>query len=69
MVNIYNFYPINLWSYTQGADFTLENSSFSPVKLNKNADPDKCSYSGYGIGFDAHAEIFCYPMVASLVKA
>ena len=22
------------------------------VKLNRNADPDKHSYSGYGIGFD-----------------
>ena len=22
--------------------------------MNKNADPDKCSYSGYGIEFDTH---------------
>ena len=24
------------------------------IKLTKNADPDKYSYSGYGIGFDTH---------------
>ena len=23
-------------------------------KLAKNADPDKCVFSGYGIGFDLH---------------
>ena len=26
---------------------------FGAVKLTKNADPDKNSYSGYGIGFDS----------------
>ena len=30
-------------------DFTLGNCPFGSVK---NADLDKCKYSGYGIGFD-----------------
>ena len=29
---------------------------FGGVKLTKNADPDKYSYSGYGIGFDTRGE-------------
>ena len=31
---------------------TLENCLFGAVRLTKNADIDKCKYSGYGIGFD-----------------
>ena len=30
----------------------LANALFGAVKLTKNADIDKCKYSGYGIGFD-----------------
>ena len=30
---------------------------FGSIKLNKNVDPDKYGYSGYGIGFDARSEI------------
>ena len=26
------------------------------VKISKNADPDKCKYSGYGIGFDSRSQ-------------
>ena len=29
---------------------------FGAVSLNKNADIDKCKYSGYSIGFDRHGE-------------
>ena len=32
--------------------FTLGGGLFGGVKLTKNADPDKYSYSDYGIGFD-----------------
>ena len=53
LVNIYIVYEINLWQYTQGADFTLGSSLFGVVTLTNNADPDIYSYSGYGIGFDA----------------
>ena len=37
-------------------DFTLGGCLFGGVKLTKNADPDKYSYSGYGIGFDTGGE-------------
>ena len=30
------------------------------VKLTKSADPDKYSYSGYGIGFDSRS-LFLFP--------
>ena len=36
-------------------DLTLVNCLFGAVKLTKNVDPDKCKYSGYGIGFDLSA--------------
>ena len=32
--------------------FTLGGGLFGGIKLTKNADPDKYSYSDYGIGFD-----------------
>ena len=37
-------------------DFTLGNCFFGSVKLTKNADPDKCKYTNYGIGFDSRSE-------------
>ena len=30
------------------------------VKITKNADPDKYSYSGYGVGFDSYS-LFSIP--------
>ena len=35
-------------------EFTLDGFLFGCVKLNKNGDPDKYSYNGYGIRFDTH---------------
>ena len=35
------------------SEFTLKYCLFGAVKLTKNADPDKYSYSGYHIGFDS----------------
>ena len=40
MVNIYIFYELNLWLFTVGKDFALENSLFGAVKLTIDADPD-----------------------------
>ena len=42
-----------MWSYIQGAGFTLENSVFGVVRLIKNAHPNKYKHSGYGTGFSA----------------
>ena len=53
MVNICTVYEINL-GYIYMADFMLSNSLFRTVEVTKNVDTDKYSYSGYGIGFDAH---------------
>ena len=36
--------------------------------LTKNVDPDKYSYSGYGIGYDA-GETSCYLMVVVFTRA
>ena len=50
IVNVYIVYKINSWPYNRGA---LRNSLFGAVKLTTCSDPDKFSYSGHGIGFDA----------------
>ena len=34
----------------------LGNCLFGPIKLTKNADPDKYIYTGYGIRFDLRSE-------------
>ena len=54
VINVYILYEINLWSLEQDNKFVLLNSLFGAVKLTKNSDLDKYSYSGYGIGFDSH---------------
>ena len=40
-------------TYDLGIDFIFGNSLLGAVKLSKNANPGKYSYSWYGIGFDA----------------
>ena len=55
VVSTFIVYVITLWSYMQGADFTFRNYLFGTVRLTENAVPDKYSYSGYGIGFDARS--------------
>ena len=34
------------------SDFALGSSLFRSIKVTKDADADKYSYSGYGIGFN-----------------
>ena len=55
IVNIYIVYEISK-NYNISSSATLENCLFGAVSLTKNADIDKCKYSGYGIGFDRHKE-------------
>ena len=52
------FIGYELDSCPQGlnTDFVLGGCLFEGVKLTKNADPDKYSYSGHGIGFDTQIE-------------
>ena len=53
-------YELHMWSYNQGADFTLRDCLFGTVKLTKTVDPDKRYYYRYGIKFDTHAT-FSFP--------
>ena len=52
VVNLFIAYELDTWSKNLNAEFTLKDCWFGNVKITKNADPDKFSYSGYGIGFD-----------------
>ena len=60
VVNLIIFYALDTWSQDLNANFTLKDCLFGAVKLTKNADPDKYSYSGYDIGFDSRPR-FSYP--------
>ena len=51
IVNIYIVYELGA-SSSYVSDPTLKNCLFGAVTLSKNADIEKCKYSGYGIGFD-----------------
>ena len=44
-----------MWSRELNAKFTLKYCLFEAVKLNKNTNPNKYSYSGYGVGFDSRS--------------
>ena len=52
MVNLFIGYALDTWSQDLNADFTLKDGLFGSVKVTKNSDTDKYSYSGYGIRFD-----------------
>ena len=49
-VNIYIVYKLGACS-SHVNDPKLKNCLFGAVSLTKNADSDRCGYSGYGIGF------------------
>ena len=59
IVNLYIVFEIRK-SYIISDYPTLENCLFGAVSLTKNADVDKCKYSGYGIGFDRYG-FFSHP--------
>ena len=56
VINLYIFFVLNPWLRYLNTDYTLNNSLFGSVKLTKKADPDKCKYRGYNIGFDSCSE-------------
>ena len=55
IVNLYIVYKLKIWLQDLNAEFTLKDCLFGAVKLTKNANPNKYSYSGYGIVFDSHS--------------
>ena len=59
IVNIYIVYELRASSFNS-SDPTFKNCLFGSVTLTKNADIDKCRYSGYGIGFDRRGS-FSFP--------
>ena len=59
VVNIYIVYDLGA-SSSHFDDPTLKNCLFGAVTLTKNADIDKCGYSGYRIGFDRRGS-FSFP--------
>ena len=52
VVDLFTAYELDTCLRGLNTDFTLKNCLFGAVKLTKNADPEKYSYSEYGIGFD-----------------
>ena len=53
-------YELDWWSQDLKTKFNLKDCLFGAVKLTKNADPNKYSYSGYNIGFDSRS-VFSIP--------
>ena len=51
VVNCFIFYELDSWPWDLDIDSALGGCLFRGVKLTKDVDPDKYSYSGYGIGF------------------
>ena len=56
MVNYFIVDESDSWPRNFDTDFTLGGCLFGEVKPTKNADLDKYSHSGYGIGFDTCGE-------------
>ena len=57
LINQYISYTLTPWLRNLNKNFILNNCLFGPVKLTKNADPDKYKYSGYSIEFDSRSEL------------
>ena len=52
-MNTYIVYQTNLWAFSLGQDFVLQNYFCGAVKLTTHADPDKYKYLDCCIGYDA----------------
>ena len=48
-------YELETRPYNQEGNYKMRDCLFGSVKLTKNADPDKCRCSGYGIRFYARS--------------
>ena len=59
-INVFIVYELDRWSEDLNTKFNLKDCLFGSVKLTKNADPNKYSYSGYAIGFDS-CSLFSVP--------
>ena len=57
VVNLFIVYELDRWSQDLNAEFTLKDCLFGNVRITKNADPNKYSYSGCEIEFDSRTVI------------
>ena len=57
LINLYISYTLNIRLRDLNKGFTWDNCLFWSVNLTKNADPDKNTYSGQGIGFDTRSQL------------
>ena len=55
VLNSFIVYELDTWSQDLNTDFTLKGCLFGSVKVIKNDDTDKYSYSGYGVEFDSRS--------------
>ena len=53
VMNLFIVYELDRCSQDLNAKLTLKDCLFGNVKITKDADPNKYSYSGYGIGLDS----------------
>ena len=56
VVNIYVVYKLDPISSTRNTDYTIKNALFGAMKITKNADYAKNSYTGHGLCFDEGGE-------------
>ena len=56
VINIGISYILNPCLRNLSTNFTSNNCLFGSVKLTRDADPEKCKYNGYNIGFDSRSE-------------
>ena len=55
VVNLFIAYELDVWSQDLNIVFTLKDCFFRVVKLTKNNESDKYSYSKYVIGSDSRS--------------
>ena len=64
IVNLFTVYELGKWLQNLNVKFSLKDYLFGAVKLTKNSNPNKYSYSWYGIGFDCRS-LFSFPNLNS----
>ena len=62
VVHLFIVDKLDTWSQDLNAHFPPKDCFFGAVKLTKNDDPDRYSYSGYCIGFSSYS-LFSLPSI------
>ena len=56
VINIYVVYKLDPISSTRNTYYTIQNALFGVMKITKNTDSSKNTYTGYGLCFDEGGE-------------